>query len=138
MKPFPKTITEAMAIAAEFDRERHCRWNFSHVPRNPLPPDDVDYCATDFPETASLGDACWGDLMELALLTTLRPCKCGSDHLYKSNHQIACCECFGEDGCREETDCHQCAENMNLRDAITLWNLRFAADGPPGKVQVIG
>lgn len=147
MIPFPTTIAEAMAIAAEFDKQRSCWWNDGNVPRDYL---QLDYRATDFPETASLGDCCWGDLMELALLTTLRPCRCGNTRLYKSGYQIACCQCFGDgdvecDDCRKErkegdgpADCGACAENMNLRDAITLWNLRYSADGPAGQVEVVG
>lgn len=34
--------------------------------------------------------------------------------------------------------CGNCAENMNLEDAITKWNLNYGDDGPRGMVAVLG
>lgn len=144
----PEDLAAVMAFAAEFDRRRSCWWNsMNHACRY----DDVpEFHAGQIPEFASLGGQCYGTLLELAMCHTLRPCKaCGSDHLYKSNYQIACCSCFGDvESCEERKDdeedgeegerCCCSAENMNLPDAITLWNLQYADDGPVGRVVVCG
>lgn len=148
--PTPDMIASAIALANEFDTERNCGWNSGKSLCEYH--DQPEYAATDFPEFQSLGPQCHGTLRELALLHTLRPCKdCGSDTLYASNYQIACCSCFGDpDACEnreediengddpEERCCCNCAENMNLPDAITRWNLFHGDDGPRGRVQVVG
>lgn len=133
-------ITDSLtALAAEFDRQRDCRWNFTNLPRDY---NSEEFFATDVPKFASLGDQCWGTILELALLHTLRPCKvCGGAFLYKSGYKIACCSCFGDhEGCKECRDggCGNCAENMNLPDAITRWNLNYGDAGARGRVVVIG
>lgn len=145
--PYPTTAAEALAIAAEYDRQRDCYWNNTHLP------DDYGHprlCARDFPEFASLGGSCHATLLELALLSTLRPCKhCGSDHIFFGYYKVSCCSCLDESGCRDcrgEPDddgescesCQSLAINMNLPDAITLWNLKYADDGPTGRVVACG
>jgi hypothetical protein len=134
-----ETQRAAEALAVEFDKHRHCGWNNSHI--------ESDYDgevlqASKVPQYASLGSQCWGTLQELALLHTLRPCKeCGSEFLYKSAFQIACCSCLGDrDDCEDckAGGCGNCAENMNLQDAITKWNLHYGDDGARGRVEVIG
>jgi hypothetical protein len=134
------TITEAMALADEFDKQRDCWWNSCHSLCEYH--EQPEFTARDIPEFASLGGDCYGTLRELALLHTLRPCKdCGGDILYKSNYQISCCSCFGEhEDCEDCQDggCRNFAENMNLPDAITRWNLHHGDDGPRGRVQVVG
>ena len=149
-------VEKAEAQAQEFDRQRNCSWNYDHLRLDRNAP---DFSALKVPRYASLGGQCWGTLEELALLHTLRPCKdCGSTILYKSNFQIACCSCFGEDECENrdvdeadaaedaangvtetpEEGCHNCAENMNLRDAITRWNILYGDNGERGRVEVVG
>jgi len=126
-------------LACEFDAHRNCGWNFL---RFSSAGDDAVISAADVPAYASLGAGCWGTLQEIALLHTLRPCKtCGGEYLHKSNYQIGCCDCLGgRDECEECTDggCCNLAENMNLPDAITRWNLLYGDDGPKGRVQVLG
>ena len=140
----PADLERVEALAQEFDRQRHCGWNCDNV-RSDY--DAPDFEASDVPPYASLGAQCTATLQELALLHTLRRCKdCGSEFLYKSAYQIACCSCFGEDECREREEekaegmegCHNCATNMNLPDAITRWNLHHGDQGERGRVQVIG
>lgn len=134
----PAAVQHVEAIAQEFDRQRSCWWNFCHLKSDC---DAPDLGAREVSEYASLGGQCWGTLQELALLHTLRPCKdCGGDFLYKSGFQIGCCSCLGEwDDCDEcEESCGNCAENMNLPDAITRWNLCYGDKGERGRVQVIG
>jgi hypothetical protein len=137
--PLSTTIESAKSLAQEFDRHRHCGWNSSNVPSDYNSP---DFDASNIPEFASLGNQCSGTIQELALLHTLRPCKaCGGDILYKSNYQISCCSCFGDqDDCEDckQGGCRSFAENMNLTDAITRWNLHFGDTGERGRVQVIG
>lgn len=137
--PLSTVIESAESLAQEFDRQRHCGWNNSNVPSDYNSP---DFAASIIPAYASLGNQCWGTVQELALLHTLRPCKtCGGDTLYKSGYQIACCSCLGDqDDCEDckHGGCHSFAENMNLPDAITKWNLHFGDAGERGRVQVIG
>lgn len=139
--PTTEELTEAAATAAEFDTQRSCWWNScNHMCRYD---DAPEFQANEVPAYASLGSMCWGTLLELALLHTLRPCKdCGGVVLYKSGYQIACCSCFGDsdrqcEDC-ENGGCKNCAENMNLPDAITRWNLWYGDTGAAGRVEVIG
>lgn len=148
--PPPSEVSAAIALADEFDKQRHCGWNSSQnlCEYHNQP----EYDATDIPEFRSLGDQCRGTLRELALLHTLRPCRtCESDTLYKSNYQVSCCACFGDpEQCEnrkediengedpDERGCCDCAENANLPDAITRWNLHYGDSGTRGRVQVIG
>jgi hypothetical protein len=133
-------ICLALALADEFDQARRCDWNS----RKKLCEyhDQPNFRATEIPEFASLGYQCWGTLRELALLHTLRPCKeCGNDTLYKHGYGIGCCSCLGD-----QDDCEDCnnggctcyAENGNLPDAITRWNLCYGDSGERGRVQVVG
>ena len=143
MKTHPPTnesVAEAAKLADEFDQQRHCGWNSSQNLCEYH--DQPEYQATDIPEFASLGAQCHGTLRELALLHTLRPCReCGGDTIYKSNYQISCCSCFGDhEDCEDCQDggCQSFAENANLPDAITRWNLIYGDDGQRGRVQVLG
>lgn len=140
LPPSGSSVSEAMQLADLFDRQRHCWWNSSQNLCEYR--DQPEYRATEIPEFASLGDQCWGTLRELALLHTLRPCKhCGGDTLYKSAYQIGCCSCLGDqDDCKEcqSGGCRSFAENMNLPDAITKWNLHYGDDGARGRVVVLG
>lgn len=140
----PEYLTEkikaAQARAAEFDRRRHCGWNNRE---RLCEYGEPEFCATDFLEFASLGPHCYGTILELALLWTLRPCKqCGGDTLYKSSYQIGCCSCLGDQDdctdCQFEGKCRSFAENANLPDAITKWNLQYGDGGEPGRVLVCG
>lgn len=135
-------IRRCIRLAAEFDRRRDCHWNFHGLEAGNRYDPDV-YAATDLPQFKALGSMCYGSVLDLALLSTLRPCrKCGGDTLYKSGFQISCCSCFGQEGCPECEDgqatCNAYAENMNLPDAITRWNLLNAKATRRGLVQVIG
>lgn len=148
--PFCSALADAMTLADEFDKQRHCGWNSGQ--RLCEYHEQKEYRATEIAEFRSLGDQCYGTLRELALLHTLRPCKdCGSDTLYKSNWQVSCCSCFGDselcENRKEDIEngedpddrcCCNCAENANLPDAITRWNLHYGDDGPRGRVQVLG
>jgi len=135
-----RALVRAEVVALEFDKQRDCGWNSSN---NMCRYDDApEYCAADVKPYASLGDQCHGTLHELALLHTLRPCKdCGSDHLYFGYYKVACCSCLGDrDECEDCQDggCGNCAENMNLPDAITRWNLHHGDNGTRGRVTCIG
>lgn len=136
--PSDDDLKAAMDLADEFDRQRHCGWNngqnLCEYREQPV------YQATDIKQISSLGWQCWGTPRELALLHTLRPCKhCGGDTLFKSNYQIGCCSCLGDD-CEDcqEGGCQNLAENANLPDAITRWNLHYGDEGPRGRVEVVG
>lgn len=139
--PDAAELAEAARTAAEFDRQRSCWWNHSnHMCRYD---DRPIFRATEVPAYASLGAMCWADLHELSLLHTLRPCKdCGATVLHKGAYQIACCSCFGATDAKcedcQDSGCKNCAENMNLPDAITRWNLHYGDSGAVGRVEVIG
>lgn len=151
--PHPDQIREAIATAEEFDRRRDCGWNSLHRDRLSTDPEEAYvYTASMIPEFASLGSQCHATIIELALLSTLRPCAhCGNDIIFKGYYQLACCSCLG-DGCDDCAEAHQdehgedcgggcdaIAENMNLPDAITKWNLTIAKkDAPRGLVTVCG
>lgn len=128
-------ITAALEFAQIYDKKRHCGWNDSAFSgsrgiRSQFPEDIV--CARDIPEFASMGGGCHGTILELALLTTLEPCKeCGGDYLYAGDYWVACCTCAGpmEEPCEDCQDggCRNYIENSNLQDAITAWNLTYGA-----------
>lgn len=133
-------LADAILLADAFDTARHCGWNSSQ--RLARCTGSPVFSADEVPPFDSLGDQCHGTLLELALLHTLRPCKkCGGDVLYKHGYGIGCCSCLGDhDDCEDCQDggCRCYAENANLPDAITRWNLEYGNDGPRGKVTVLG
>lgn len=149
--PSQREIDEAIALAEKFDLHRDCGWNSLFQICSKSHEGDT-FTAYQIPAFASLGGQCHGTLLELALLHTLRPCAhCGNDIIFKGGWMLSCCSCLG-DGCDDCAEAHQdedgqdcgggcdnIAENMNLPDAITKWNLTIAKqDAPKGLVKVCG
>ena len=148
-KQIEEYIAEAQKLAALFDKQRHCGWN-SMQDFSEYYGEDT-FTARNLPAFASLGSQCHGTIIELALLQTLRPCKhCGADTIFKGGYMLSCCSCLG-DGCEDCAEaskseegedcgggCDSYAENANLQDAITKWNIQYGDDGTTGRVQVVG